>query len=473
MVPKDRKEFLALLRSSYGYNGAEDLAEVKKFIEDGYDLEDESGNPLDVDVIWAKTGRKKITLNTTAVESESEREERLSGKHIGTPARQTGNINRAARVDASMAKANETPFRIGDAISASKKAYDLRAKEGRTCFKEADFAEACVAYLRSANALVNKSTYERLDEDLKICEKAGSHVNMTTGGALVPDDFRAQLIYLSEDFGVARRLANVVPMSRDTATYPRQTGRFSFSFAGENSTVTDSTVPSDQVTLTAKKAIGIARLPMELMDDAAISVADFYARGFAEGIAYIEDYAYLRGDGTSTYGGIVGVTSAPWFSAVAQGTSNTWSAQVEADINNLVSRPDNVLHRNCAFVCSRQYFCQVLMPMIAANGRGSMNEFLSVNGQGGVADAQWKGWPVYFSQVMPTSTATSQTPLLFGDFRAGTMFGDRKELTIVQSDQRYFEYDQIGLRATQRFAINCHGDGRGSTYGPIAGLKTS
>jgi HK97 family phage major capsid protein len=261
-------------------------------------------------------------------------------------------------------------------------------------------------------------------------------------------------------------------MSRDTLQIPRQTSRFTFAFTGENSTLTDGTVSTDLVQLTAKKAYGLARIPNELMDDSAISVGDMYARGFAEGIAYLEDNCFVNGDGTSTYGGIVGLATNATNTAAVGSAHSSWTTLDEDDIVTTLGQVENVDYNNVSILCSRQFFWQVLKPLATASGRGSINEFLTVKGTGGTADAQFYGFPVYFSQVMPTATASASKVMYVGDFRAGAMFGDRKELVVTSSDQRYFDVDQTALRAIQRFDINVHGDGRGSTYGPIVGLIT-
>jgi HK97 family phage major capsid protein len=459
---KDRKSLLACLREQCGYTGKDDLAEVKTFIEaEGHELVDPDGASLNVESVWAKNGRKLVTK----IETEDQTEDRLSGK---SAERASAPISKAARVDAGMAG------KIGDRISVEKKAYDARAKKGRTCFPDADTAEGCSAFLRAANAVVNGKTYSQLDNDLAIVGKAAaSSINPTTGGVLVPDEYRAMLIELSENYGVARRVCNVVPMSRDTLQLPRRTGRFTFSYSGENTAATAATVGTDLVQLTAKKVIGLAQIPSELMDDSAISVADFYGRGFAEGIAYTEDAAFILGDGTSTYGGIRGLAGGGATVTAAVGSSHSsWSTLDYTDIITCIGQAENVNPGNCAILCSRQFFFTVLLPLATASGRGGINEFLTVNGTGGAADGQFHGWPVYFSQVMPTATASGSNVMYFGDFRAGAMFGDRKSLTITTSSDRYFDADQTAIRAIQRFDINVHGDGRGSTYGPIVGLAT-
>lgn len=459
----NRKQLLSFLREQCDFTGKDELAEVKSFIEaEGHTLVDPDGNDLDIEKVWAKTGGRKIVAK---VETEDQTEDRLSGKNVERKPAST--INKAAAADAKIAG------KIGDRTSVAKKMYDMRAKAGKTAYPDADMAEAAGAHLRLANMLVNKRDYSRMDEDMAICGKAGSAIQLTTGGAFVFPEFAQQVIYLSENFGAAMRLANIWPMSSDTLAVPRQTDEFAFSASGENDTLTDDTVDSDQIELVTRKQYAFARLPNELLDDAAINITDRYTMAFAKGYAKRVDQCYFLGDGSATYSNFTGITNAAWFAPVAQGTSNTWSAMVEADFNNLIGRVENVDINNCAFVCSRQFYCQVMLPLASATGRGTISEFLSVRGLGGAADAQWKGWPVYFSQVMPTATATSQKPVLFGDFKAATMIGDRKQLVITTSDQRYFDQDQFAIRGIARLAINCHGDGRGSTYGPINGIKTS
>src|SRR5690606_28154729 len=129
----------------------------------------------------------------------------------------------------------------------------------------------------------------------------------------------------------------------------------------------------------------------------------------------------------------------------------------------------NVSNGRLAFVCSRQFYVQVMLNLdIAANHYKSL-----VTGNQGNADAVFLGYPVYFSQVLPRAAAPATNSCYFGDFREASMLGDRRDLRVESSRDFYFDSDETDIRATPRYAVNIHGDGRGSTYGPVVCLVTA
>jgi hypothetical protein len=53
---------------------------------------------------------------------------------------------------------------------------------------------------------------------------------------------------------------------------------------------------------------------------------------------------------------------------------------------------------------------------------------------------------------------------------AGARMGERRGIRVKTSDDRYFEYDQIGIQATERVDIVVHDVGDATTAGPIVAL---
>jgi HK97 family phage major capsid protein len=78
-----------------------------------------------------------------------------------------------------------------------------------------------------------------------------------------------------------------------------------------------------------------------------------------------------------------------------------------------------------------------------------------------------------FTQVLPSTTATQSgaTYAYFGDLSMGATMGSRRGVTISSDTSRYFEFDQIALKATQRFDIAVHEIGTATAAGPIVALK--
>jgi HK97 family phage major capsid protein len=64
----------------------------------------------------------------------------------------------------------------------------------------------------------------------------------------------------------------------------------------------------DGVQLTAKKLAALVTLSSELDEDAIVEMVDYVANEIAWAMASKEDDCAFNGDGTSTYGGMKGVT---------------------------------------------------------------------------------------------------------------------------------------------------------------------
>jgi len=89
-------------------------------------------------------------------------------------------------------------------------------------------------------------------------------------------------------------------------------------------------------------------------------------------------------------------------------------------------------------------------------------------------NAEFNGIPWYFAQVMDAWVRLRALPKsYYGDFGAATMLRSPYGPSNHDLDDRYMDTDQIAMRATAAAAVNIHGDGRGSTVGPIAALKVT
>jgi HK97 family phage major capsid protein len=60
--------------------------------------------------------------------------------------------------------------------------------------------------------------------------------------------------------------------------------------------------------------------------------------------------------------------------------------------------------------------------------------------------------------------------IAFGDLSLAATMGERRGVTVKTTQDRYLEFDQIGIRGTERFDINVHDLGNSNIAGPIVGL---
>jgi HK97 family phage major capsid protein len=308
----------------------------------------------------------------------------------------------------------------------------------------------------------------------------------TTGGHfLVPEEFSRDLIDLRERYGVARRLFSRAPMTSDVLNIPKRSSGLTASFTAESAAAAESNMSWDNLQLVAKKMTALSRMSNELSADAVISVGDQLAGEMSYAFANKEDECAFNGDGTSTYGAINGVRNlltdcdgagTDSTGLVDSTTSNTWVAIVLGDFNNVVAKlPQYADTQNACWVCHRAFYYGVMQKLEMAAGGAQMMEVAQGDRR---PRPLFMGYPVEFSQVFPSATATSLVSCVLGDFSLGALFGDRQTAAISFSEhatiggENVFERGQIAIRGEERFDIKVHGCGTASVVGPIVGLTT-
>lgn len=319
-----------------------------------------------------------------------------------------------------------------------------------------------------------------------IYNTAHGESDATTGGHfLVPEEFSRDLIVLREQYGVVRRLFGMEPMASDVKNIPKRASGLTASFVGESSAGSESNMTWSNVQLVAKKVMTVARMSNELSADAVISIGDQLAGEIAYAFANKEDECGLNGTGASTYGGIVGARQALKTAAgdptttsaggIIVAAGNAYSEITLANFNSVVGiLPAFADTPNATWVVHKSFYHSVMQRLEMAAGGAQAREIA----EGNRGRPLFMGYPVTFSQVMPSTEANSQVCALLGDFRLGAVMGDRSMLSIQFSEhasigsESVFERDQIAIRGTERFDMVVHGVGNTTTAGPIVGLQT-
>lgn len=336
---------------------------------------------------------------------------------------------------------------------------------------------------------VTKATNWCKENGLTVVKAQAENIN-EAGGFLVPEELDSDLIQLREDFGVARRLFKRVTMKSDVKRRPRRIGGLTAYHLADGDGITASTKNWDSVNLTAEKIAVLVLYGNELAEDAIVDIADDLAQEIAWTFSLQEDEDAFLGNGTSAYGGFVGVCQrlqTVWgtsggvglIQSSGSGYSTDWSSITLANFNKMKgSLPRYAKLRNPVWVCSEQFFDQVMERLMAAAGGNRIRDL-----QDGATEERFLGYPVVTAQVMPYQSAEQQIPVLFGAFQLGADFGDRRETTIAISTEFSFSTDQVAIRGTERYAINVHDVGSTTnnaqdpaqaapSAGPIVGMIT-
>jgi HK97 family phage major capsid protein len=295
---------------------------------------------------------------------------------------------------------------------------------------------------------------------------AHSSDDNSKGGYLVPEVLENVLIDLKEEFGMFRRYAMNWPMSSDVSLVPRRVSGFTTYFVGQNETITPSTTSLDQIRLEAKKLAALTQFSSELNEEAIIAVADFYAREFAYALAVKEDQCGFLGNGTSAFGGIVGLENALADGSIVIANSITTAAALTlANFEAVVAKLPEFPGIQPAWYIHKALYHTTMGRLQVAAGGNTVSDI----GNGPVM--QFLGYPVRFIQTLPSAAATNVKIAYFGDLAMAATMGTRRGVTLRADESIYFAQDALALRVTERFDINVHERGTATTAGPIIALQ--
>jgi HK97 family phage major capsid protein len=286
--------------------------------------------------------------------------------------------------------------------------------------------------------------------------KAQSEGTTTAGGFTVPDPLSSELIYLREQFGIARQNCRIYPMSSDVLNVPNATASTTVYYPGENTAITASDLTFAQVNLVAKKPSVLTQVSKELAEDSIIDFGATLARDMAYVLAKEEDRVVFNNvvDSTSGLDGILYAvynlgTKANIASLQVFTTGQTITyAPTLANLKGMVAKLPTYAAQ-AKWYMHKEIWYNAIAPLLDALGGNAISDIANAYGP----TPMLYGYPVVFVQNMQKTLAASTPYVLLGDLSMGTAFGDRRTVTIEVSDQRYFVEDALAFKATERFAF--------------------
>jgi HK97 family phage major capsid protein len=253
-----------------------------------------------------------------------------------------------------------------------------------------------------------------------------------TGGFLVPEEFRPDLMQIPIENSVVRPRAFTMPMASNTLRIPsiRDTshasnlfGGVSASWGSEGEDVSSSTnQPAfGQVVLDAKKLTGYSVISNELVQDSALAVDTLLSRLFGQAISYFEDVAFINGTGA---GQPQGILNSDCLISVAKETGQAATTILKENLDKMYSRMLPSSLGNSVWIAHNDTFPQ-LASLSQAVGTGGGPVWVS-NVAGGPPNSIY-GRPIIFTETLGTVG-----DIMFVDL-SYYLIGDRQALTTSAS----------------------------------------
>lgn len=347
-------------------------------------------------------------------------------------------------------------------------------------FKQESEAHDCGMWLKAVTIRDQKAIqhckdrdvpFEFRDEDGRVFYADAQTVDDDTrGGYLVPAPLAAAILDVRDRYGIARAVADLIPMASETLDIPKALGGLTVYSPAEGSSITTSEATFKQVSLATTDRFTLSRISRKLLRSSVVSVADRVAIEIGTAFGKQQDDEYLNGDASGTYFGETGLRSAVGAGgtyALATTSGDTWAEITLADFSILAGYlPERYFNPDTSWIMSRAFWSTVVQKLLLAAGGTTPADIAA-----GVRPTLL-GYPINMSEKMPTATAVSTIHCLFGDFVNASIIGERQGIEIATSDQRYFDSDEIGIRGKISYDINVHDPGDGSNAGAYVALKT-
>jgi HK97 family phage major capsid protein len=285
-----------------------------------------------------------------------------------------------------------------------------------------------------------------------------------SGGFLVPEEFRQQLLALELEASIVKPRATVIPMSAASLTFPTvdATSNATSVFGGivvyrleEGEDFVESQAKFGKVKLDPTKQTALAYVNNEIIRDAGGALGAFMNQRMPQAMAWFEDIDYIKGTGAGEPQGVLSNQN-PGLLVQAKATGQGAATIVWENVIAMYSRllPNSI--DNAVWLASPDTFSE-LATMALTVGTGGSAVWL-MDGRGRPV-LTLLGLPVIRTEKTPGYLG-QQGDLSLIDF-SFYLVGQRDAMSMDTSEHVRFTRDQTTIRVIQR------NDGRPWLASPI------
>jgi HK97 family phage major capsid protein len=458
MKTMNLSDFRSALERAGRIKGEPGVMAQKSLILDGYMIVDESGMAVDpetLDIVITPSNAAPAAPETDAAKEEDPMTEEKIASAV-----------KAALADIVNTKGIAAPSRVeSPRVYGKLKSFKNDSQGVERAYRFGRWFAAAAGHTKSIE-------WCKTNGIALVKEKTHVEGINSAGGFLVPEEMDSELVTLREEYGVFRREARTIPMSSDTRVVNKRTTGLTANWIGEGAPITLSDQVFGSNKLVAKKLGVHTEISSELNEDSLVNLGDEAADEIAQAFAFAEDRAGFLGDGTSAFGGIVGldtILSDATFQQADMGAVTTYATVALADLVAAFRKlPAWAASRNnLKIYCSKSAWHGVFERLMAAAGGNTMQTLTA-----GIQAPQFLGYPVVWTQVMPVTESGGATFAFIGDLRLASYFGDRRQTAIDFSNSggNAWANDLIAVRATERLDIVNANVGSASASGAVIKL---
>ena len=266
-----------------------------------------------------------------------------------------------------------------------------------------------------------------------IVTRALNYSVVAEGGALIPQDFMAELIELLRANVVVRQAGPMsVQMPMGNLTLPRLAAGSTASYQGELDDISVTEELFDDLNLIAKKLTAMVPVSNDLIRRAPIGVEAIIRDDLIQGIARKEDIQFLRSDGTNK--GPVGwrslVLPANLLVIPALGATPAPGDDLNAVVSALAAMKLTLVNGMSRMIKPAWFMAPTLLEYIRTR-RDSVGGFYYKDE---IAMGTLDGFPYYTTQQIPTNLGTGNGSEIYLVDMADVVIGDTLNVMVDASD---------------------------------------